>query len=167
MYHACATALQRELGIAPSAETRQAYERLVRTESGAGGAASPVEPSRVQSLSISPSLIGREREWERLRDAWQRACADGPGFALVSGEAGIGKSRLAEELLVWAGQQGATTARARCYAAEGRLSLAPVTDWLRGEGPRASPGPARFPLADGGLARPAGAVGRAARSAAP
>ncbi len=137
MYHACATALQRELGIAPSAETRQAYERLVRTEGGAGGAASPVEPSRVQSLSISPSLIGREREWERLRDAWQRACAHGPGFALVSGEAGIGKSRLAEELLVWAGQQGATTARARCYAAEGRLSLAPVTDWLRGEGPRA------------------------------
>jgi DNA-binding SARP family transcriptional activator/tetratricopeptide (TPR) repeat protein len=149
VYHACATALQRELGIAPSVETRQAYERLVRAEGGesgesgesgegaGGGAATPAEPRGARSLSIAPSLIGREREWERLRDAWQRACAHGPGFALVSGEAGIGKSRLAEELLVWAGQQGATTAKARCYAAEGRLSLAPVTDWLRSEGPRA------------------------------
>lgn len=139
VYHACATALQRELGIAPSAATRQAYERLVRAEGGAGGAATPAEPrgGGGQSLSIfSPSLIGREREWERLRDAWQRAGAHGPGFALVSGEAGIGKSRLAEELLVWASQQGATTAKARCYAAEGRLSLAPVTDWLRGDGLR-------------------------------
>lgn len=134
VYHACATALQRELGIAPSAETRQAYERLVRTE---GAVASPPEPRGMQSLSISPSLIGRQRERDRLLDAWQRACAQGPGFALVTGEAGIGKSRLAEELLVWVNQQGATTAKARCYAAEGRLSLAPVTDWLRGEGLRA------------------------------
>src|SRR5690348_3046156 len=139
-YHACATALQRELGIAPSAETRQAYERLIRTAGAAGAAGAPASPTEsrgMRSLSISPSLVGRQREREHLLDAWQRACAHGPGFALVTGEAGIGKSRLAEELLVWANQQGATTAKARCYAAEGRLSLAPVTDWLRGEGLRA------------------------------
>ena len=136
-YHACATALQRELGIAPSAQTRQAYERLVRTEGAADTAANLAESRGMRSLSIAPSLIGRQRERERLLDAWQQACTHGPAFALVTGEAGIGKSRLAEELLVWANQQGATTAKARCYAAEGRLSLAPVTDWLRGEGLRA------------------------------
>ena len=57
---------------------------------------------------------------------------------LVSGEAGIGKSRLAEEFLLWASQQGAITAKARSYAAEGQLSLAPVTEWLRSERLRAS-----------------------------
>jgi DNA-binding SARP family transcriptional activator/predicted ATPase len=134
VYHACATALQRELGIAPSSEMRQAYERLVQAEGSAAPKA--VEAPSAQSLSAAPSLIGRQREWEHLLDAWQRACEHGPGFALVTGEAGIGKSRLAEELLAWAHQQGATTAKARCYAAEGRLSLAPVTDLLRGEGPR-------------------------------
>ena len=60
-----------------------------------------------------------------------------PHFVLVTGEAGIGKSRLAEEFLLWASQQGAVTAKTRSYAAEGQLSLAPVTDWLRSDGLRA------------------------------
>src|SRR5207302_3269957 len=52
-------------------------------------------------------------------------------------EAGVGKSRLVEEFLLWASQQGAVTAKTRSYAAEGQLSLAPVTDWLRSDGLRA------------------------------
>src|SRR5262249_43608547 len=52
---------------------------------------------------------------------------------LLLGEAGIGKSRLAEEALVWVGQQGCATARTRAYAAEGRLSYGPVVEWLRSE----------------------------------
>jgi len=130
-YHACATALQRELGIAPSQETQDAYERLLSVE---GAPVRTPTPEGREVFAITSSLIGRQREWEALVEAWRRASAGSPGFTLVTGEAGIGKSRLAEELLLWAGQQGATTARARCYAAEGRLSLAPVTDWLRGEG---------------------------------
>jgi predicted ATPase len=55
----------------------------------------------------------------------------------VTGEAGVGKSRLAEEFLLWASQQGAVTAKTRSYAAEGQLSLAPVTEWLRSDGLRA------------------------------
>ena len=41
--------------------------------------------------------------------------------------------QLAEELFHWARQQGITAAHTRSYAAEGRLSLAPVTDWLRSD----------------------------------
>jgi hypothetical protein len=51
----------------------------------------------------------------------------------VTGEAGIGKSRLAEELVTWAYQQGVGVAKTRSYAAEGQLSLAPATDWLRSD----------------------------------
>src|SRR5262249_16225455 len=46
-------------------------------------------------------------------------------------EAGIGKTRLAEELLTWAGRQGIATAVAHCYAAQGPLAYAPVVAWLR------------------------------------
>src|SRR5437899_6276059 len=56
-----------------------------------------------------------------------------PYFGLLSGEAGIGKTRLDEELEAWVSRQGMTTASARCYAAEGRLPYAPVTTWLRTE----------------------------------
>ena len=64
---------------------------------------------------------------------------DEPGeahFLLISGEAGIGKSRLAAELCEWAGQQGIKSARTRAYAAEGRLTYAPAADWLQRARPR-------------------------------
>jgi predicted ATPase len=50
---------------------------------------------------------------------------------LVSGEAGIGKSRLAEEMASWFDQQGGATASARSYATAGGLAYAPVAECLR------------------------------------
>ncbi len=131
VYYTCATTLQRELGVAPSPPTRAAYEQLLRMED----MAAPAEEPR-PALAVIPSLIGRDREWRQLQAAWERAQAGAPVFVLVTGEAGIGKSRLAEEMLRWCAQRGATTAKTGCYAAEGRLSLAPVTDWLRSDGLR-------------------------------
>ncbi len=133
VYHTCVTTLQREMGVDPAPATREAYEQLMQQE------APTIQPILHQPLPSAPSmLIGREREWKQLHDIWQHTTNGGPHFVLVSGEAGIGKSRLAEEFLFWASQQGAMTAKARSYAAEGQLSLAPVTDWLRSEGLRAS-----------------------------
>jgi DNA-binding NtrC family response regulator len=45
-----------------------------------------------------PSCVGRERELERLCQLWREVQAGGGRVALVSGEAGMGKSRLIEEL---------------------------------------------------------------------
>jgi len=132
VYHTCVTTLQRELGVDPDPATREAYERLMQHET-------PVIPARAQQtlLAATSTLIGRKQEWEALQEVWHAASAGEPRFVLVTGEAGIGKSRLAEEFLLWASQQGAVTAKARSYAAEGQLSLAPVTDWLRSDGLRA------------------------------
>ena len=125
-YHTCATAVQRELGMDPSPATRQAYELLLQTDTPA--VPSPAPPP---GLAVSAPLVGRHREWARLRDAWQIALDGQPQFVLLTGETGIGKTRLAEELAQWAGQQGIAAAAARCHAAEGRLAYAPVADWLR------------------------------------
>jgi tetratricopeptide (TPR) repeat protein len=76
-------------------------------------------------------LVGRRAEWRQLQGAWQDAIARGPRCVVLEGEAGIGKSRLAQEFLTWAERKGFAAAHARAYAAEGRLSYAPVTDWLR------------------------------------
>jgi predicted ATPase/DNA-binding SARP family transcriptional activator len=132
VYHTCVTTLQRELGVDPDPATREAYERLMQHET-------PVIPARAQQplLAATPTLIGRKQEREALQEVWHAASAGEPRFVLVTGEAGIGKSRLAEEFLLWASQQGAVTAKTRSYAAEGQLSLAPVTDWLRSNGLRA------------------------------
>src|SRR2546427_7809229 len=132
VYHTCVTTLQRELGVDPDPATREAYERLMQHETA-------VIPARAQQtlLAATPTLIGRKQEWEALQEVWHAASTGEPRFVLVTGEAGIGKSRLTEEFLLWASQQGAVTAKTRSYAAEGQLSLAPVTDWLRSAGLRA------------------------------
>jgi DNA-binding SARP family transcriptional activator/predicted ATPase len=132
VYHTCVATLQRELGVDPDPATRTAYEQLLHPEVAPAPASG--EPP---AFAVTPTLIGRQREWEALHQAWQQAMGGGPRFVLVSGEAGIGKSRLAEEFLAWASQQGVVTAQARSYAAEGQLSLGPVADWLRSEGLRA------------------------------
>jgi DNA-binding SARP family transcriptional activator/predicted ATPase len=131
VYHSCVTTLQREMGIDPHPATREAYERLMQQET------LTIQTTVHQSLPAAPPmLIGREHEWECLHDLWQHEILGGPHFVLMTGEAGVGKSRLAEEFLLWASQRGAVTAKARSYAAEGQLSLAPVTEWLRSEGLR-------------------------------
>src|SRR5437667_3889256 len=110
VYHNCVTTLQREMGVDPDPATREAYERLMQQETPT------IQASIHQPLpAATPTLIGRKREWEQLHDTWQRATDEGPYFVLVTGEAGVGKSRLAEEFLLWANQQGAVTAKTRSY----------------------------------------------------
>lgn len=122
-YHACVTILKRELGVEPSRATREVYERLLSLE--------PVtEPPPGEKMASMFPLIGRQAEWSHLQAAWQSALHEGPRLVLISGEAGIGKTRLAEELLQWADRQGLVTASAYCYAA-GAPAYAPVTAWLR------------------------------------
>jgi DNA-binding SARP family transcriptional activator len=132
VYHTSVSTLQRELGVDPDPATREIYEQLLQQETPS------IKASMHQPLlADTPTLIGRKPEWERLHEAWQAASTGEPGFVLVTGEAGMGKSRLAEDFLLRASQQGTVTAKTRSYAAEGQLSLAPVTEWLRSEGLRA------------------------------
>jgi DNA-binding SARP family transcriptional activator/predicted ATPase len=128
VYQVCVANLQRELGVEPGPATREVYEGLLRSPSR------PIRVTERQPVSETTlPLVGRSREWERLHAAWLQA-KEGPAvFVLVTGEAGIGKSRLAEELLSLAEGQGITVARTRSYAAEGQLSLAPAADWLRSD----------------------------------
>jgi DNA-binding SARP family transcriptional activator len=129
VYQTCVTILQDELGLEPNSATQDIHAHLLRME-----APPPPPLERRRPLAGVPAFVGRQHEWETLRAVWQRADAGEPCFALVRGDAGIGKSRLAEELLAWAGIQHVVVAQTRSYAAEGQLSLAPVTDWLRSDG---------------------------------
>jgi transcriptional regulator with XRE-family HTH domain len=83
------------------------------------------------ALGDTIPLVGRRAEWRQLQQVWQDAVDSRPQCVVIEGEAGIGKSHLANELLAWAARKGTRTAHARAYAAEGRLSYAPIVDWLR------------------------------------
>ena len=126
VYHVCAATLERELGIEPSAPTREAYEALLPLEEH--------EPTERQAGRVAgPPLVGRGVEWNRLVALWRATESGLAQFVLVTGEPGIGKSRLIEEFRSWCAHRGTVTAEARSYASEGALAYGPVVTWLRSE----------------------------------
>jgi predicted ATPase len=83
------------------------------------------------SLPSCARRRGSTAERAALAAAWRAAAAGSARLVLVSGEAGIGKTTLVEELRGWCARHGAVAVEARCYAAEGPLAYGPVVDWLR------------------------------------
>ncbi|HEU5330605.1 MAG TPA: ATP-binding protein, partial [Thermomicrobiales bacterium] len=67
------------------------------------------------SPSARPALAGREREQAALREALDAALAGRGALVLIAGEAGIGKTALAEWALAEAAAQGALVLVGRCY----------------------------------------------------
>jgi tetratricopeptide (TPR) repeat protein len=116
VFDALRTLLREELGTSPSRETIAAHERLLRPSgrSGEGATAGVHEhrtalPAELMVRSDAP-LVGRKRELERLWGLWTEATEAGrPGqsgsqratsgrVVLLTGDPGIGKTRLAAEI---------------------------------------------------------------------
>ena len=134
-YHTFARLLERELGVESGEMTQAIYTSLKQfDEPGAMPTRTP------PNQRTEAPLQGRNAEWRKLQQAWNSVTGGiaghqigKPQIVLLSGEAGIGKSRLARELEVWVSRSGMTTMSARCYAAPGHLPYAPVISWLRSE----------------------------------
>jgi DNA-binding CsgD family transcriptional regulator/tetratricopeptide (TPR) repeat protein len=81
----------------------------------------------------SRELVGREGELALLMDVVERAAAGAGSAVLVTGEAGVGKSRLVAELGRRAEQAGSRVLVGECVEIGGaELSYAPVVGALRG-----------------------------------
>jgi DNA-binding SARP family transcriptional activator len=90
---------------------------------GTGGPGAPSGPG-----GVWPALPGRVAEMARLRELWTAANSGVPALTLICGEAGIGKTRLADELARAATAAGGTVLAARCYETERSLFLQPIAD---------------------------------------
>ena len=153
-YHHCASVLERELGVIPDPATRQAFQRLMADADPAGGNLPGLQPDAPRSGLAAARLVGRLRELGQLQDLWRTAAAGHPGLALVSGGAGVGKTRLVAEIAEMARLHGAVVASSQCFGTSGRLALAPVADWLRNPAVQAAAAGTRS-----GLARRSGQAG--------
>ena len=77
-------------------------------------------------------LVGRTAELAQLREFWSRAERSQGHMALISGEPGVGKTRLARELAVYARLQGAWVLQGGCYEFEATTPYLPFVEALRG-----------------------------------
>jgi predicted ATPase len=134
--------LENELGVPPLEGSTELYEAIKAHQHP-----SPPEPAprptllRRAKLAQAPPmeqagavgaypLVGRASEWATLLRAYATAGASGH-LLVLEGEAGIGKTRLAEEFLAHARAGGATTVAARCYEGEANLAFGPFVEALR------------------------------------
>lgn len=92
---------------------------------------------RADLLARSP-LVGREKEMEYLQDQLLNAWQGSNKFFLLEGDAGIGKTRLFQELASLARQEGGQCLRGNCYEGE-RIAFAPFVEILKDQiGPGSS-----------------------------
>jgi DNA-binding SARP family transcriptional activator len=124
-----------QLGVDPDAETEAAYIQLL-------GPAAPARPTRSEvgaaeatdagGGAASPApFVGRDAELAALDAAWDRAAAGARHVVVVTGEAGIGKTRLATEAARRVSAQGGLVLFGRCDQ-EAIVPYQPIVEALDG-----------------------------------
>lgn len=80
---------------------------------------------------LCPVMIGRTDVLATLRSLTNRVQNGNGAVALISGEAGIGKSRLVAEVTTYASAQGFLLVQGRCFPTDLSCPYAPLLDLLR------------------------------------
>lgn len=140
--------LDEELGLEPSRELRDLQTALLRQDDSlrwAPPASGPIEIPRPRTEAAPPApstpgpsaawrIVGRERELTALRGALAGATAGVPTFVVLTGDAGIGKTRLAAEVVEQARAAGARVLTGRGSQDDGAPPLWPWATVLEGLG---------------------------------
>ena len=142
-YRRCREVMLEELGAGPMVETTELYRTIlegrfaverapevVPVEVPAVAPSAPPGRSPLDVIALT-KLVGREQELAFLHDCWQGAQAAHGRLVLISGEAGVGKTRLVEEFANRLRWQGVRVLWGRCYEFERALPYQPLAEALR------------------------------------
>jgi len=126
--------LREELGVDPGPGLARLEAQVLAQDPALGfvpSSASPPPPESPPRVSVGGRsdrpFVGRTAEMHLLRAAWSDVAAGHTRAVVLTGEAGIGKTRIAEELEAAAASDGARVAWARCGEDSGAPALWP---WL-------------------------------------
>ena len=147
-FQACQRVLADELGVEPLEETVAVHEAIqagrlpppppvatapapaVDNPEHPGSGPAKAAPAGPAAAAAVVPLVGRGQEWAALLDAYAGVATDGR-LVVIEGEAGIGKTRLAAELVGHARSLGAAVVGGRCYEEEAAVAYGPFIEGLR------------------------------------
>jgi DNA-binding SARP family transcriptional activator len=126
-----------ELGVDPDAETEAAYLELLgpappsRPAGAAGAVGAANAPEAGSGVATPAPFVGRDAELAVLGAAWDRAAGGARHVVVLTGEAGIGKTRLATEAARRVSAQGGLVLFGRCDE-EAIVPYQPIVEALDG-----------------------------------
>ena len=136
-YRECVRVLDRELGVPPLQETTAVYEEVLEhrlqppTPRPAHVIAAPPPEERAGAApAVTVPFVGRAEDTAHILQGVAQAETHGVVVA-VEGEAGIGKTRLINEVLADDTLHNRHTVTARCYEGESGLAYGVFVDALR------------------------------------
>lgn len=152
LYHQCMSRLQTELGVPPSPTTAAIYQQLLMEESvdterpiektpekaaanikGVAGISSMLSEFSASPLetALSPTMVGRDTLFQHLENWLLSPMGSAAPLLLLTGEPGIGKTRLLEALAQAAPQHNFQACWGRAFAAEQLRAYGVWIDLLR------------------------------------
>ena len=111
-------------------EVRTDLSQLLQDASGL----TPVpqaDPTAESAATRRTPLVGRESELAQARQLLDQAVGGHGGVLLLGGEPGVGKTRLAEEVLAEGRQRGCLALTGRCYETEGTPPFIPWVEIIQ------------------------------------
>jgi AAA ATPase domain/Bacterial transcriptional activator domain len=121
--------LDEELGLEPTAETRALESAILRQEDVRTLVPRSIEGSQEAASGGSIRLLGRTSELATLEGAARQALDGSFALFLIEGEAGVGKTRLLDELAT--SLVGIRVGRASCSELERHLPYVPLATAFR------------------------------------
>ncbi len=139
VYSAYRSLVREELGLDPGRELRRLEEAILQHEPSLDEVGSPaslgsgavVDGAPTPTTGAGVEFVGRELDMSALERALTRTRAGIGSIAVVTGDAGIGKTRLLEEAARTATADGMAVYRGRCYEGDGTPPFWPWTEIVR------------------------------------
>jgi predicted ATPase len=126
-----AATLKREAGCEPSRTLLGLVRRVESDTSATAPRPAITDEWPLNAPTFDSSLLGREAEWSVLARSWKAARRGRGAIVLIEGETGVGKTRLAGDLLRWVVADGGIALRGRSGDVRAGFPFASAVEVLR------------------------------------